>query len=310
MVSKPFTKVDWLAFRTKAAQPGDVLEGIRGAFGSMGQYLRIQPRSRGWQGYEQSADLLMADMSLGLMAYGGEAQNEWIYTGVTGQGCDWVADWDEADHHLSKLPAFDARRVDIALDIKDRTVTHETLLSAYRAGLFCPPGAGGRPPKCLKLEPEDPKAGRTINIGTRTSDKYLRGYEKGLQIAAGLPLDGCTAIDGVAPEDWYRVELELKPKTAPLPSDLIARRDHYFAGAYPYLQRILAVEPDVLVMSRDRVPQLDLAKALEQIRHQYGATLFTALHAYEGDISAIWTRIVGKKHNEALLRAGVLLVDH
>jgi hypothetical protein len=43
---------------------------------------------------------------------------------------------------------------------------------------------------------------------------------------------------------------------------------------------------------------------------QYGATLYTALHAYEGDIGAVWEKIVGKEHNKALLESGVLMVEH
>jgi hypothetical protein len=43
---------------------------------------------------------------------------------------------------------------------------------------------------------------------------------------------------------------------------------------------------------------------------QYGNSLYTALHAYAGDISAVWSKIVGYKHNQALLEAGVLLVEH
>jgi hypothetical protein len=53
-----------------------------------------------------------------------------------------------------------------------------------------------------------------------------------------------------------------------------------------------------------------LARALQQIRTQYGRTLFTALHAYEGDIGAVWSKVCGDQHQKDLLEAGVLLVDH
>jgi hypothetical protein len=45
-------------------------------------------------------------------------------------------------------------------------------------------------------------------------------------------------------------------------------------------------------------------------RTQYGNALFTALTAYHATSFAVWNKIVGKDHNEALLAAGVLLVDH
>ena len=111
--------------------------------------------------------------------------------------------------------------------------------------------------------------------------------------------------------DWYRVELEVKAKDGPLPADIIDRRDQYLAGSYPYLQQLLAdVEPEILVKTRERVPQLCLADALAHIQTQYGRTLFTALIAHHGDISAVWSKIVGRQHNPDMLRAGVLLVEH
>ena len=43
---------------------------------------------------------------------------------------------------------------------------------------------------------------------------------------------------------------------------------------------------------------------------QWGDTHYTALHAYNGDIGAVMDRIMGTKHSQRLLEAGVLLVDH
>ncbi|VVE55574.1 hypothetical protein PFI31113_04990 [Pandoraea fibrosis] len=58
------------------------------------------------------------------------------------------------------------------------------------------------------------------------------------------------------------------------------------------------------------MPQIELDKALKVMQEQFGNTLFTALRAYKGDIGAVWEKIVGRKHNRALVDAGVLLVDH
>jgi hypothetical protein len=63
-------------------------------------------------------------------------------------------------------------------------------------------------------------------------------------------------------------------------------------------------------MRRERGPQLDLALSLETLRRQWGNTLFTALVAYHGDIGAVWEKVVGCKHNQRLVEAGVLMVDH
>jgi hypothetical protein len=61
---------------------------------------------------------------------------------------------------------------------------------------------------------------------------------------------------------------------------------------------------------KERAPQTDLAVALENCRIQFGPSIFTALHAYHGDMTAVWDKIVGDHHNHALLEAGALLVDH
>lgn len=296
------TKVDWLAGRSRAGV-GDIEAHLKPMFGDYGQWLNFEQRASGWMGYEHSANVRIAKMTAGLLAWGGDHQRGWAHLSITGQGCDWIKDWDVAQDALADLAGWEPRRVDIALDTFKRETSHEAVLDAYRAGGFT---TKGRPPKLTQIVPEDQTDGRTIYIGSRATGKFLRAYEKGHQMA-----NGATHIDGVPVEDWYRVELELKAKEGPLPIDVIDRRDQYLAGAYPYLQGLLSdVEPEILVNLRERGPQLHLAAALENIRTQYGRTIFTALVAYHGDLGAVWDRIVGGEHNQDLLRAGVLLVEH
>lgn len=302
------THIDWFAFRTQA-EPKDVEGALQRFYGRFGSHVALYPRRSGWQGYEQSADLRIADMNVGLVAYGGENQSGWVYVSVSGKGCEWVPDWDSAQEEVAQLEAFDLRRVDVALDTFKREMTHETVVEAYRAGMFT---MGGRPPKMTRIEPEQVDEGRTIYVGTRERDKFARCYEKGLQLVAKEPSDvRPTHIDGIPVANIYRAELELKAKTAPLPTDLVDRRDQYFAGAYPYFQSVLSeVEPEIISIRRERGPQTDLAAILATIRQQYGSHIFTALTAYHGDIGAVMAKLCGAHHNEALLRAGVLLVDH
>jgi phage replication initiation protein len=163
-----------------------------------------------------------------------------------------------------------------------------------------------------QILPEDPRDGRTVYVGQRDQGKFLRAYEKGYELVQDLRCKGIDidCLNGVPIGDIYRLELELKPKNGPLPADLIERRDEYFSGAYPYLQQVVEVEPQIFRQKREAGPQRDMESALAQIRHQYGTTLFTALAAHCGDVGAVWDKIVGKKHNDALLSKGVLLVDH
>jgi phage replication initiation protein len=299
-----FTKIDWLGFRTQET-PAAALEGLRAAFGPVGPQIQARNRKGGWKGYTQSADVYLGGMHIGLMAYGGDNQKNWVMASISGDGCEWIPDWEEAESAITELAAFQPRRIDIALDVFKGESSHEHVVEAYRAGRFI---TSGKPPKMTCIIPEDPNDGRSAYVGTRSSDKFFRGYDKGREMAAGHP--NLTHIDGVPIEDIYRLELELKAKTAPLPEDIIDKRDQYFAGAYPYLQSVLDVEPEVFMRRRERGPQLQLQAALANMRKTYGNTLFTALMAYQGDVSAVWDHIVGKEHNQKLVEAGALLVDH
>lgn len=69
------------------------------------------------------------------------------------------------------------------------------------------------------------------------------------------------------------------------------------------------VEADILMRRPQRAPQIDLQAALDNCA-SVRAYDFTALAAYGGDMTAVWDKIIGDHHNQVLLEAGVLLVDH
>lgn len=305
-VGMNLTKIDYLTFRSQA-QPLECLEACRDVFGESGALLSGKHNQRGWNGFEQSQKLCVGDMPVGFIAYGGEPMRGWVRVEITGNGCGWVDDWDTSEQTFSELTSFEKRRVDICLDTHKREVTHESVLTAYRAGLFT---TCGSPPSMTKIEPEGAEEGKTIYVGKRNQPKFFRGYEKGYQIAQKYPGIDLTHIDGNPIGDMYRLEVELKAKNAPLPDDLILNRDQYFAGAYPYLQNVLKVEPEMFKMSREESPKMALKARLAMIQNQYGPTLFTALAAHGGDIGAVWAQICGTEHSKTLLEEGVLLVQH
>jgi DNA relaxase NicK len=142
----------------------------------------------------------------------------------------------------------------------------------------------------------------------------MRCYEKGFELAAkyAARMPGIiTQIDGKNVEDIYRCEVEFKATGTEIPWEIIERRDQYFAGAYPFCADILPnVESDILMRRPERAPQTELAAALENCRIQFGPTIFTAMMAYQGDITAVWEKIIGNHHSQVLVEAGVLLVDH
>lgn len=305
------TTVDWLRYRVQS-DPREVLQAMKPMFG-MGRTvldtLSLVPLDRSILGFKQGSAICMGDMQVGRMDYGGESQKGWVRVDLTGKGCEWVRDWPAAQE-VEALPSAQIRRLDIALTTWEGQITHEQVVQAHASGRF----VVRRPPVLQQITSSDIRAGRTCNIGKREkSDKFMRCYEKGFEMVSKmkrLPGD-CTHIDGFRVEDIYRCEVELKAVTTNIPWEVIERRDQYFAGAYPFCADVLpGVEADILQRRPEREPQTDLAVALENCRIQFGPTLYTALMAYQGDMTAVWDKVIGKTHNQALLEAGVLLVDH
>lgn len=304
------TTIDWLRFRSQS-EPRDGLEALRPMFGYYGQKLRLQHLDRGILGFRSAALVAIDDMTLGRVDFGGESQRGWCRWDISGKGCEWVQDWAAA-HALEALPKAQIRRLDIALTTWSGEVTHERVVAAHQAGRFV---TRGRPPVMTQITSSDKRAGRTCYIGKREkADKFMRCYEKGAQIMQNLLADVSldkVRIEGSRPEDIYRCEVELKAVNTDILWEVIERRDQYFAGAYPFCADVLpGIEADILKRRPERHPQTELAIALENCKRQFGPTIFTAMVAYGGDLTAVWDRIVGVDHNPKLLEAGVLLVDH
>ena len=302
------TTVDWLRFRVKE-EPHAILEALRPAYGHIGEHLSLHKLERGILGFQQACSINVGDMPLGRMDFGGASQREWVRVDIGGKGCEWLQDWSEM-RRVEEMESAQLRRLDIALTTWEGQITHDMVVQAHAAGRF----TIRRPPELRQITSSDPRAGRTCYIGKRDSDQFTRCYENGFEMAAkyAARVPGeVMRIDDKAVEDIYRCEVEFKATGTDIPWEVIERRDQYFAGAYPFCADILpGVEADILMRRPEREPQIDLQAALDNCRIQFGPTLFTAMAAYHGDIMAVWDKVIGKHHNQTLLEAGVLLVDH
>lgn len=304
------TTVDWLRFRVQE-EPRTVIPAMKPMFGERGEWLHLKHLPRGVLGFQQGAQIMIADKPVGRMDYGGESQKGWVRVDLSGQGCELVEDWEQVGA-VEELQSAQVRRLDLALTTWKGEVNHEQVVQAHTDGKFI---TRGRPPKMQQILSSDPRQGRTCYIGEREkSDKFMRCYEKGFQMAnlyGGKMPGTITHISDCRIEDIYRCEVELKAANTVIPWEVIDRRDQYFAGAYPFCADILPnVECDILKRRPEREAVVTLAAALENCRVQFGPTLFTALAAYHGDMTAIWDKIIGDHHSQALLEAGVLLFDH
>jgi len=301
------TTIDWLRARVQA-EPRDILEALRPAFGDdLGDHLNLHHLDRGILGFQQGAELQTRGLHVGRLDFGGASQRGWVRIDLNGKGCERM-DWQQI-HLMEALPCSQIRRIDIALTTWDGEVTHEMVVDAHQRGRF---ETGGRPPVLQQITSSDPRAGRTCYIGKRKADRFMRCYEKGFEMARQYLCYGqALTINGKRVEDIYRCEVEVKAQETDIPWSVIPRRDAYFTGAYPFCSDLLpTITTDVLMRRPDREAQVELQAALEHCRVQYGPTLYTALMAYQGDILAVWDRVIGTTHNETLLRAGVLIAEH
>lgn len=279
-------------------------------FGTAGDDLHAVALERGRDGWSSAVKLVVKGIDVGRVDFGGESQAGWQRTNLTGTGCSMVTDWTAVDD-LAALEQSELRRVDLALTTWRGEVTHASVVQAHADGEFVR-SRGGRPPNLRQIISSDPQAGKTCYVGERTSPQMDRCYEKGFEMASPFRGTGqeLTHIDGCPVADIYRVELELKAVDQVVPWDVVVERDEYFAGAYPFHRRLLPQVDPEFVLRPTRSPVRDLAAALAHCRQQWGDTIFTALVAHHGDIGAVMARILGSKHNERLVEAGVLTVEH
>jgi len=301
------TAIDWLRFRSRAETPMEVVEALKPLFGAEASMLNVVGLKHGFNGFQQSLQVRIADMPVARLDFGGDSQRGWIMVDIPGKGCQWVRDWD-AIEVVEQLPRAEIKRCDVALTTWHGEIGHNDVVAAHTAGRFV---TRGRPPNMRVITSTNDRAGKTCEIGTRKgSDKFVRAYEKGFELAAKMP-GIVETIDGCAIEDIYRVEVEFKANSSIIPWSVIDRSDVYFAGAYPYCNDVLpGIESDVFMRRPEREPQLGLKAALANIRQMWGKTLFTACAAHGGDFGAVWMQVVGSEHSKALLEQGVLLVEH
>lgn len=300
------TEIDWLRFRAQA-EPRDIFQALKPVFPEHAKFFNLKHQDRGMLGFQQSALICADDFVIGRMDYGGESQKGWVRVDIPGKGCQW-ANFEDLSS-IEELPSSQIRRLDIALTTWRGEVGHDQVVQAHAAGRF----TNRRPPNLQQILNSD--GGRTCNIGTREkSDKFMRCYEKGFEMLSKMAcrIPGqITHIEGSPIADIYRCEVELKAVTTDIPWEVVERRDQYFAGAYPFCTDVLPnVEIDILKRRPEREAQTSLATSLENLKIQFGPTIFTALMAYNGDMTAVWDKIIGDHHNQALIEAGVLLVDH
>lgn len=138
----------------------------------------------------------------------------------------------------------------------------------------------GQRPKGKLHDDFDSGDGKTLEIGSRKSEKFMRVYEKGRQL-------------GDPESPWVRFEAEFKSsQRKELTLDILRDPAAYLLGAYPILKFIDAVASRIDVT--DAANAATWKSARRHIKRQYGATLhFILKHTRTAD---------GRPDAEATLR--------
>lgn len=219
----------------------------------------------------------------GFICIGG--QNDTIMVSINGLGCTiGKYGWEEDLHAWFKLFATRPKitRLDLAFDdFESDFASVNWAKEQHEIGGF---KMGGRPPKFNIIgdywSPDG--SGSTAYIGTRTSSKMCRIYEKGKQL-------------GQKDSPWTRVEVEYKAKDMHIPLDALLRPTQHFLAAYPCFHGFDYATKPCKFETIKKAADITWEKAISVTRHQFGKYLSAFRSFYEDD-SLLLDILTEEKH--------------
>lgn len=258
---------------------------INGHF--FGELFDLGEQQRG-RFYQWRVSLRHADEHVGLIEFGGvhTMRQDGIRTArleLTGDGCR-LYESNGSDHAqrwsmlASLLGALDARltRVDIAADDFAGKWPISWALDRYNEGSF---DKRGQRPKARLIDDMGNRTGKTLYIGSRTSEQQLRIYEKGRE-------------QGDKDSPWMRYEGEFHASNRrELPLDMLIDPAPYLVGAYPVLDFVDGIGERLRIATEQVIA--NCKRAVENFRRQYGPMVNALLHASGGDEALLSRLLVG-----------------
>jgi len=151
-------------------------------------------------------------------------------------------------------------RLDVAIDDLDGLFPIETAISWREGGKF---DRRGQRPKARLYDDFGSGDGKTLYVGSPTSEQQLRAYEKGKQL-------------GDRESPWMRYEAQFTASSRKeLSLDMLREPEAYLLGQYPVLRevisfmRVMAQRIDVT----DEAMRATWKSCRRHLKRQYGATL-------------------------------------
>jgi phage replication initiation protein len=221
----------------------------------------VEDRGRGMFGYRASVDLA----GYGVVAYGGEAQRGTVLVSINGEGCRRIADFRGVRAWAESLGAR-ITRLDIAADDHESDALDvPRAIQAWRDGLF---KVGGRPPKARWIDDFGSGGGCTLYVGSRTSGKLCRVYDKGKQL-------------GDAGSKWTRAEVELHAKDRIIPWEALTEPVRYIAGSFPYFGFLSFVAERIRTIKR--ATEISIEAVARWVKLAAGKSINVLLEHHGGD---------------------------
>jgi phage replication initiation protein len=237
-----------------------------------GEGYQVHDRYKGWCGYKHSFEIV----GVGFAACVGNSNT--VHFEITGQGCAQIKDWEEVKSAIS-FYAGKITRCDVAAD--DFEGSHYSIdwcRKQYLSGGF--KGVCGVMPDARSYNDEGSGKGCTYYVGSRSSGKLFRGYEKGKQ-------------SGYRDSKWFRVEVEYRAVHRVIPIDILDNPGAYLAGSYPCLAHIDVRQDRIKTFAF--VNAATLRKAVEHARKQAGRSIYALLELNGGDICDAISRVLVPK---------------
>jgi len=319
------TFVDWLRFRTKTNYL-DVFESLKDCFTAGHDCLLLGDSELGRDGWTFKRSLSFADERIGWIDYGGESQREWVRVDIFGDGCKWINDWHRVASFVDQLQEAELRRVDLALDTFDGSVTYDGVVSQWESGGF---DRGGRRPGDKRVISSDRTEGWTFYVGRRASSRFIRVYCKGWEILAKskakrLPfatkedtkfrwhdLDDSTWSTA---DQYVRIEAEFKPADGyVIPWTILTnQRDSLFAGLGDFpASKVQSAPLRLHAMPSAFLPKLSMHAVIQHAKISYGKGLLTYLmHLGLTDENKlkVMNELISEQPSDRLVSLGILSI--
>lgn len=182
---------------------------------------------RGMDFYSARTELLFAGECVGHVLAGGKSTNQagTVHFNLWGSAM-LVIPLDRLNALKSFIEQSGGRitRADLSLDVWSGLDVKDVELD-YTLGMF---DVRGKRPGQRNIGSWTLQHSRTFEVGSRATGKLCRVYEKGDQL-----------FGPEANSDWVRVEVEFRDNHRVIDLDILSRPADFFAGAYPFCDRLL-----------------------------------------------------------------------